>query len=114
MSYLVLAGALLLLPLALNLLTSLDTRQKLYVYAGVAALLLLVWLYETQVTSQEGHNRDVVLAFTQGQTVLCKGQSVSAKEYNYVSGTLSFVGKNDSPAKGRLYRVEECQPQESH
>lgn len=108
---LVLALILLLLPLLLNLMTELTREQKRIIYIVFFIFIVLAGVYEYFKDSSGDDNRLKVIAFTQGKTLLCQGNEVNQKEFNFVSGTLTLNGKPDSQYKGILYKISECQIQ---
>ncbi len=95
-------------PIVLNSMTDFDSKQKWYVYAFLGVIISLMVFYQLVKEGEGNRNREVVLAFSQGKEVACKETVVTNKDFNYVSGTLSFVAKEGGKYNGVLFSVEEC------
>ncbi|WP_120943989.1 MULTISPECIES: hypothetical protein [Helicobacter] len=87
-------------------------QQKL-VSAGV--LLLLGGLVGFYTYKQDRANQaqvDLQRAFLRGETLVCQNHiSVDNKNFNLVTGTLSFLGKPNGPMKDTLIDLQSCQKQ---
>jgi len=79
----------------------------------IAIILTLGWLYQTFVDSTETSHRELVIAFKQGKTLLCKEQPIHNKHFYYEGGTMSFVAydKNNS-VTGFIYPINDCKIKE--
>jgi amino acid permease len=88
---------------------SLSKNAKITVFVVVAIFSLLIYFYESfQKTSAE-HNRDIVNAYRQGKTLQCGEYKVDKNNFLYVSGTQTFVPKDDATAfEGVIIRVSTC------
>jgi hypothetical protein len=75
---------------------------------GVASLLLLILGYSMLQDKGESKNLEILLSFNQDKTIVCRDIKVNNAEFNYVSGTLSFVAKDSSQHKGLTLPIEEC------
>lgn len=107
-SILLVLGFFLVLPLLLNIFTELDNRQKQIVYAISAAIIGLIIFYQYSQLSEGSRDQEMILAFQQGATLECGGQEVHKDHFNFVSGTLTFVGKPNSPRANSTYQLENC------
>jgi hypothetical protein len=75
---------------------------------GVASLLFLIIGYSMLQNRSESKNIEVLLAYNQNRAITCKDVALTNKEFNYVSGTLSFVGKDSSSYRGLVLSIEDC------
>lgn len=94
--------------IVLSLFTNLKKREKLKVLYLFSAILILVSLFEFFQSSKESSNREVVLKFMQGDRVYCSNRAISKDKFNFVSGTMTFVGKS-SENKDIVFNIEDCQ-----
>lgn len=107
-SILLALGFFLVLPLLLNIFTELDNRQKQIVYAISAAIVGVLILYQYLQLNEGGRDQEKILAFEQGATLVCNGQEVDKEHFNFVSGTLTFVGKPGTSKVNSTYQLENC------
>ncbi|WP_104696036.1 hypothetical protein [Helicobacter salomonis] len=108
-AWIVLALVLLLLWLLLKDFGLTRLKQKLM---GVFALALLGGVVGFYTYEQDRANRtqiDLQRAFLRGETLLCNHVEVNNKNFNLVTGTLSFLGKPNSPMKDTLIDLQSCQ-----
>ncbi len=81
-------------------------KQKLVAFLIVGIIGVSISVYTYQQNQQE-----IALqrAFLRGETLLCKGIKVNNQTFNLVSGTLSFLGKKQTPMKDVLVDLDSCQ-----
>ncbi|GAA7309738.1 hypothetical protein HpM063_07250 [Helicobacter pylori] len=81
-------------------------KQKLVAFLIVGIIGASISVYTYQQNQQE-----IALqrAFLRGETLLCKGIKVNNQTFNLVSGTLSFLGKKQTPMKDVLVDLDSCQ-----
>lgn len=95
--------------LALLLFPQISKQDRLIGLLIVALIIILAVIYEYKRESDR--NRDFILieAFENGQKLYCRGKNlVSKDEYNYISGTNTFIGKPESNVSLRRFSVGEC------
>ncbi|RVZ16316.1 hypothetical protein EC528_01550 [Helicobacter pylori] len=85
-------------------------KQKLVAFliiVGVIGASISVYTYQQNQQNQQ----EIALqrAFLRGETLLCKGIKVNNQTFNLVSGTLSFLGKKQTPMKDVLVDLDSCQ-----
>ncbi|WP_231228650.1 hypothetical protein [Helicobacter pylori] len=85
-------------------------KQKLVAFLIVGMIIgasISVYTYQQNQQNQ----REIALqrAFLRGDTLLCKGIKVNNQTFNLVSGTLSFLGKKQTPMKDVLVDLDSCQ-----
>lgn len=110
MIYYILALLLLIIafPYILSAFTNLDREQYRYVYAFTGAIIALMVAYELLSSEKKQDRQALILQFQQGKTLLCDGQAVHKEKFNFVSGTLVFVGKPKTSLEGSTYPVDHC------
>ncbi len=81
-------------------------KQKILAFLIVGIIGASISVYTYQQSQQE-----IALqrAFLRGETLLCKGIKVNNQTFNLVSGTLSFLGKKQTPMKDVLVDLDSCQ-----
>ncbi|WP_139532153.1 hypothetical protein [Helicobacter pylori] len=81
-------------------------KQKLVAFLIVGIIGASISVYTYKQNQQE-----IALqrAFLRGETLLCKGIKVNNQTFNLVSGTLSFLGKKQTPMKDVLVDLDSCQ-----
>lgn len=102
-----LIGVFAIIFLALNLLTNLSKQDKLKVLYLFISITIIAGVYEFFQDKSGDKNREVILKFMHGDTIVCKNVEVNNSNFNFVSGTLTFVGKK-SDNKNLILQVEEC------
>ena len=79
---------------------------------GIASLILLMYGYNMLQDKSESQNLQMLISYNQGKPLKCKEIEVTNQDFNYVSGTLSFVAKESSMYKGITLQLEDCKAKE--
>ncbi|BCZ19697.1 Putative membrane protein [Helicobacter sp. NHP19-012] len=83
-------------------------KQKILVvlFLGTLATGLGIYTYQQDLINKE----QVALQreFLRGVVLDCNGVKVSQKDFSLVSGTLSFLGKQNTPMQGVLVDLQSC------
>ncbi len=88
---------------------SLTKNSKIYLILSFILIVVLGWIFNYYSSKTAEHNREIVLAYEQGKPIECQGYSVNSKDFVYVSGTLSFVAKdNKTELKGVVLDISTC------
>jgi predicted Na+-dependent transporter len=88
----------------------LGPKQKGALIALILAIIFIGAGYEYYVSKKTKQKREIILHFTQGGTLTCKGVKVDSKHYNYENGTASFVAKGKfSQIKGNIVSIDDCE-----
>lgn len=74
----------------------------------VVAIIILASAYATLQKQRAKREAHLITLFRQGKTLECQGLKVSEREFNLVSGTLSFVGKARTPHHGVTISLDSC------
>ncbi|BDQ26606.1 hypothetical protein HHE02_02250 [Helicobacter heilmannii] len=83
-------------------------KQKIAVVVFLGALAAGLGLYTYQ---QDKINKEQVALqrdFLRGMVLDCNGVKVSQKDFSLVAGTLSFLGKQNTPMQGVLVDLQSC------
>ncbi|WP_208397133.1 hypothetical protein [Helicobacter pylori] len=85
-------------------------KQKILAFLIVGIIGTSISVYTTYKQNQQ-NQQEIALqrAFLRGETLLCKGIKVNNQTFNLVSGTLSFLGKKQTPMKDVLVDLDSCQ-----
>ncbi len=100
---------LILLFVVLHFFTEISLKEKIGVLVVLTVVVLSAYLYNQSSENRRLHLEDVLLSFTQGQTISCAGRDVNNTEYSYSSGTQTFIGKKESKNFGRIISLDQCQ-----
>ncbi|GAA9992945.1 hypothetical protein VN1042_08500 [Helicobacter pylori] len=84
-------------------------KQKLVAFLIVGIIGVSISVYTYQQNQQNQREIALQRAFLRGDTSLCKGIKVNNQTFNLVSGTLSFLGKKQTPMKDVLVDLDSCQ-----
>ncbi|MGT0057447.1 hypothetical protein V5H70_03965 [Helicobacter pylori] len=84
-------------------------KQKLVAFLIVGIIGASISVYTYQQNQQNQREIALQRAFLRGDTLLCKGIKVNNQTFNLVSGTLSFLGKKQTPMKDVLVDLDSCQ-----
>jgi Ca2+/Na+ antiporter len=88
---------------------SFSRNQKIIVTVVATIFVVAVYFYESSSDADAQKNRDMVNAFRQGQTLVCKGYEVDNTRFIYVSGTQTFIPKkSEDELKGVILEVSTC------
>lgn len=80
-------------------------HKLLLLFLGV---ILLAALYEFLQVSRSQDQAQLITLFRQGKTLTCGTQEVDQERFNFVSGTLTFVGKTQTPLSGITLSLKDC------
>ncbi len=93
---------------------SMSKNTKISIYLSIAFISLVLYFYENFMTKTNLHNREIVNAFKQGKSLVCKEyDNVNKREFIYVSGTQTFIPKSGiETLEGLIVRVKTCKVKE--
>ena len=101
-------GSLAIVILILNLLTNLSKQDKLKVIYLFLSVAIIAGAYEFFQNKKANKDREVVLKYMHGESFECRGLEINKSTFNFVNGTLSFVGKEENN-KNIVISVGECE-----
>ncbi|WP_231258091.1 hypothetical protein [Helicobacter pylori] len=84
-------------------------KQKILAFLIVGIIGASISVYTYQQNQQNQREIALQRVFLRGETLLCKGIKVNNQTFNLVSGTLSFLGKKQTPMKDVLVDLDSCQ-----
>lgn len=88
-------------------------KTKIIVILTLIVIISLASWYELGQDSEAEITRDNVNAFLQGKTLTCKDVAVSKEEFDYVSGTQTFVPKRENKKyQGIVLEAIKCEVQQ--
>jgi protein-S-isoprenylcysteine O-methyltransferase Ste14 len=88
---------------------SLAKTTKIYIIISLVLVFLVGWLYTAYNQSVAKNDRAVINAFEQGKTITCGNYKVNINSFIFISGTLSFVAKEDNKEyKGVVIDISTC------
>ncbi|WP_104714388.1 hypothetical protein [Helicobacter cetorum] len=83
-------------------------KQKILAFLIVGIIGLGIGVYTYKQNKQNKREIALQRAFLRGETLLCKDIKVNKKTFNLVSGTLSFLGKKQSPMQDVFVDLDSC------
>lgn len=87
----------------------LSTKAKIGIIASLTFIVILASWFEFSQDNEAEVTREKVNAFLQGKTLKCEGIEVSKKEFDYVSGTQTFVPlRSNTKSKGLILEAQKC------
>lgn len=88
----------------------LGSRQKGIIIGTLLALVIVGVGYEFIISKNTESKREMVLHFSQGGSLTCKGMEVDSKRFNYENGTASFIAKEGFPEiRGTVIPLSDCE-----
>lgn len=105
---LVLLIAVVLLFFVLRDLGMMSKKQKILGVLIIFICAFGIGIYSFQKSQEDKRNFLLQMAFLRGETLMCKDQPINAKSFNLVTGTLSLIGKENTPSKNITYQLSEC------
>lgn len=88
---------------------TLSANIKIYIIISIALIIALGWVYSFYNTQQTNQQAELVRMFEQGHDLKCGDYTVNTKNFIFVSGTLSFVSKdNIKSLKGVVIDISTC------
>ncbi|WP_331775516.1 hypothetical protein [Sulfurospirillum sp. 1612] len=88
---------------------TLSTSIKIYIIVSIALIMALGWGFNFYNTQQADKQRELIKIFEQGNDLKCGDYIVNAKDFTFVTGTLSFVSKgNIQSLKGVVVDISTC------
>ncbi|WP_104747566.1 hypothetical protein [Helicobacter cetorum] len=83
-------------------------KQKILAFLIVGIIGVSIGVYTYKQNKQNRREIALQRAFLRGETLLCKDIKVSNQTFNLVSGTLSFLGKKQTPMKDVFVDLDFC------
>jgi hypothetical protein len=105
---LLLVVAFLFIIIFANLLTKIRKQEKYNILISSIVVLSFLAYYTHLQNLDRKSNFDMIVSFNQDKTLYCNDINITNKEFNYVSGTSSFIGKRDTKYYGITLQLEDC------
>lgn len=86
-------------------------KIKNYKTISVVLFIILVAIISILTTNQrftEKQHAKIINLFNRDKTIQCSEMNVNKKYFNFVSGTLVFMGKEKSDFQGQIIPLDEC------
>lgn len=74
---------------------SMSNKNKVIITLTSLVTLVIILIYESQVSQSSEKVRMIVNAYNQGKILDCEGYEVDMNRFLYVSGTQTFVAKKE-------------------
>ena len=71
-------------------------------------LIGIISLWTSSQRDKEERHAKVLNLFQRNQTITCDDVSINKKEFNFISGTLVFLGKKDTNLQGQIFKLDNC------
>lgn len=100
---------LILLLITLMLRKKLGSKTKPFFVILLLATIIFSVFFEIQNIKKAEKNREVLTAFNQGKSIICKDLNISNDYFNYEFGTASFISKdNNLSLKSLIIDINHC------
>jgi predicted PurR-regulated permease PerM len=100
---------LIVLAFVISKLEILSPRAKTLIFTLLMTTLATAILYEFMVSKTQQQNRQLINAFSQGKTLICKDQQITTDNFTIERGTSSFMAKQGkTDIAGIIYAIEDC------
>jgi formate hydrogenlyase subunit 3/multisubunit Na+/H+ antiporter MnhD subunit len=88
---------------------SLAKTTKIYIIISLVLVLVAGWLFTLYNQNTAKNGREILNAYEQGKTITCDNYKVDINSFIFISGTLSFVAKEDNKEyKGVVIDISTC------
>jgi hypothetical protein len=105
---LVLIAFLVVLYVLFLMLPQVSKKDKIRAFVVFFVLIIAGVLYQINKGNSSKKMFMTIEAFKNGKTLNCNGVEVNKKYYNFVSGTNTFLGREDSNYSMQRYQAEDC------
>lgn len=106
--FIVLALAFLLIFFVLKDFGVISKKQTLIVISILVILAIIIGIYSYFQSKSDKNDMILQLAFLQGKSLECDNVIVNKENFNFVSGTLSFIGKKNSAMNNMIIPLSGC------
>ncbi len=89
--------------------TGLTKRLKIAIALSLFSGWLLVFGFTIYQDKTRERHKELLYAFEHQKALWCKGYLVDKKNFNFVSGTMVFVGREKTPYEGLTISIDECE-----
>lgn len=88
---------------------SLAKITKIYIIISLVLVFAVGWLFTVYNQNVAEHDIGIVNAYRQGKILTCGDYKVDINSFSFISGTLSFVAKEDKKElKGIVIDISTC------
>ncbi len=89
--------------------TELTKRLKMAIVLSLVLGWFLIFVYSLYQDGKRKKHEVLLFNFRHGKNLICNKVKVSKKEFNFISGTLVFVGKEGSEVEGLVVPLDRCE-----
>jgi len=88
---------------------SLTNSIKIYIILSFLLIFFAGWIYTFYNQKTAQNEREIINAYEQGKTIICRDYKVNNNNFIFISGTLSFIAKeNIKDLKGVVVDISTC------
>ncbi len=73
------------------------------------AMIAMISIFTNNQKSIEKKHAKIINLFNRNKDITCDGIKINNKSFNFVSGTLVFVGQDTSDFKGQIIPLDKCE-----
>ena len=84
-------------------------KKRFLAQYAAAVVVVLIGAYIFMQDKSETNIHELLLAYHNGKPVICDGVKINNNDFNLVTGTNTFVGKQKSSYNGYAISIETCQ-----
>lgn len=83
-------------------------RNKIILSVLFVVIVILLGVYTIRQDDRSQKTADLIAQFNRGETLQCGEFEINSKDFNLISGTLSFVGKQNTQMQGQTIPMSKC------
>lgn len=88
------------------------SKKQSYIKYSLAILVLLISVFNIMQQDESDYVRSIVLAFANDKKIICDKIIIDKKDFNIVTQTGVFVGKQESKYKNYTILIQTCKVDE--
>ena len=88
--------------------TELTKRLKIIIILSLVFGWILIFGYSLYQDKKRKYHEKLLFNFNHGKVLICKDVNVSKDGFNFVNGTLVFVGKENTEFEGLVVPIDSC------
>jgi len=98
-----------ILGIVIYFFTELTKRLKITIVLSLILGWALIFRYSLYQDKKRKYHEMLLFKFNHGKTLICKDVNITKEKFNFVSGTLVFVGKEKTEFEGLVVPIEGCE-----
>lgn len=85
-----------------------NIKNRIIISLFSIIIFIIIGIYTFMQDADNKKDADIIASFSRGEEIKCGDLIVSQKDFIFISGTLSFVGKKDTDSFGKIIQIDKC------